>query len=164
MVDIADIFRFVDGIEEKIRPRRVVLFGSYAYGVPTEDSDVDLLVVKNYRGSSHLQSVKIRTALPHLFPMDLLVRSDAEIKRRIGWNDFFLQEIMEKGLVLYAADDPRMGEQGRRRLRRRFRAAASYQKECTAIRAGVARAEPHPSFHISTTFPLIPLRITSNPF
>jgi hypothetical protein len=51
--------------------------------------------------------------------MDLLVRSPTEIAKRIEQNDFFLKEIQERGLVLYASDDSRVGAQGRRRLRRR---------------------------------------------
>ena len=124
MVEVADILAFVDAVAAKFKPQRIVLFGSYAYGTPTEDSDVDLLVVMNYRGPSHRRAAKIRIDVDATFPMDLLVRSPAEIERRIRLNDFFLKEITEKGLVLYAIHDRRMGEQGRRRLRRRFAAAA----------------------------------------
>jgi predicted nucleotidyltransferase len=124
MVEAAEILEFVDGVAAKFRPQRVVLFGSYAYGAPTADSDVDVLVIMNYRGSSTDKAVKIRTAVPRTFPMDLLVRRESEVQRRIGWNDFFLKEITEKGLVLYDANDRRVGAQSRRRLRRRFAAAA----------------------------------------
>jgi predicted nucleotidyltransferase len=124
MVEVADILTFVDAVAAKFKPQRIVLFGSYGYGTPTQDSDVDILVVMNYRGPSHHKSIKIRCEVPRGFPMDLIVRSPAEIRRRVAGNDFFLEEITERGLVLYASDDRRMGEQGRRRLRRRFAAAA----------------------------------------
>jgi predicted nucleotidyltransferase len=124
VVDVADILRFVDEVAEKFRPQRVILFGSYAYGTPNEDSDVDILVVMNYRGKNHEKIIKIRQTVDYPFPMDLLVHNEAEISRRIRWNDFFLREIMEKGLILYDADDAKMGLQGRRRLRRRIRAVA----------------------------------------
>jgi predicted nucleotidyltransferase len=127
MVDVADILRFVDGVAGRFRPARVVLFGSYAYGTPTADSDVDVLVVMNHRGPAVDKAAEIRREVPRAFPMDLLVRSEAVIRRRIGWNDFFLREITEKGLVLYDAHDRRMGAEGRRRLRRRFAAAAVAQ-------------------------------------
>ena len=120
MVAAEQILKFVDVVAAKFRPQRIVLFGSYAYGTPTPDSDVDILVVKNFRGSSHDQAVSIRGAVPRDFPMDLLVRTEAEIRRRVRWNDYFMKEITEKGLVLYEADDPRVGGQGRRRLRRRL--------------------------------------------
>ncbi|MDB5319076.1 MAG: Nucleotidyltransferase domain protein [Phycisphaerales bacterium] len=124
MVDPADILEFVDAVADKFRPQEIVRFGSYAYGITTADSDVDLLVITNYRGASVDKVVKIRTAVPRTFPMDLLVRSKSEIRRRISWNDFFLKEITEKGLVLYDADDRRVGAQGLRRFRRRFATAA----------------------------------------
>jgi predicted nucleotidyltransferase len=124
MVEIDDILRFVEGVAAKVRPQRIVLFGSYAYGSPTEDSDVDLLVIMNYRGANVDNAAEIRGLVPRPFPMDLLVRNESEIKRRIAGNDFFLKEVIEKGLVLYDAHDIRMGSQGRRRLRRHLSAAA----------------------------------------
>ena len=121
---INDIFHYVDDVAARFHPRQIVLFGSYAYGDPTEDSDVDVLVVSNKRQSSMQQVLKIRQAIPAPFPLDLIVRSRSEILRRIGWNDFFLAEIMQKGLTVYDADDPRVGGQGRRRLRRRLATAS----------------------------------------
>jgi predicted nucleotidyltransferase len=127
VVDAQNILRLADDVALKVSPRRIILFGSYAYGTPTVDSDVDLLVLMDYCGSSHHQATRIRQLLDVDFPMDLLVRSEPEVERRIGWNDFFLKEIMEKGIVLYAADDARVGAKGRRRLRRRLAAAAVAQ-------------------------------------
>jgi uncharacterized protein len=124
MVDVTDILGFVDAVAERFRPERIVLFGSYAYGNTNEDSDVDVLVITERRGRAHDLATKVRQAVPVNFAMDLIVHNQRTIDRRIGWNDFFLKEIMEKGVVLYAADDPRVGQQGRRRLRRRLAAAA----------------------------------------
>ncbi|MEX2214952.1 MAG: nucleotidyltransferase domain-containing protein [Phycisphaeraceae bacterium] len=123
MAEAADIERCVDDVVRQFRPQRVILFGSYAYGIPTTDSDVDLLIVMPYRGSNLDAAIRIRLGLTVSFALDLIVRSKREIKERIAMNDFFLAEIMEKGLVLYAADDTRMGRQGRSRLRRRLSAA-----------------------------------------
>ncbi len=50
-------------------------------------------------------SVRIRHADPRDFPLDLLVRTPAEISKRLRWGDFFLREIMERGEVLYEAND-----------------------------------------------------------
>src|SRR5438874_13613184 len=124
MVNVADILKFVDEVAAKVRPQRIVLFGSYAYGTPTEDSDVDLLVIMNYRGPNHDQIIKIRQSVPYTFPMDLLVHSERDISRRVEGNDCFLQEIIKKGVILYDASDPGVGEKGRRGLRRHLRAAA----------------------------------------
>jgi predicted nucleotidyltransferase len=124
MVTAEAIITFVDAIASATSPGKVLLFGSYANGLPTDDSDVDLLVVKEFRGRAEPEATRLRIALPEPFAMDLLVRRQSDIDRRITWNDFFLRDIMENGLLLYAANNSRMGEQGRRRLRRRLAAPA----------------------------------------
>jgi len=77
------------------------------------DSDVDLLVIMprtRYRGER--MSVRIRQAIPRDFPLDLLVRTPADVARRLRWGDCFLREVMDKGRVMYETDDARMGAQG----------------------------------------------------
>jgi predicted nucleotidyltransferase len=124
MVDADQILAFVDAVARFCRPRQIVLFGSYGYGQPTGDSDVDLLIVMPHTGASHRQATRIRLNVEVDFPLDLLVRTPDEIERRLAWNDFFLKEIFERGIVLYDAVDQRMGRQGRRRLRDRAEALA----------------------------------------
>lgn len=84
--------------------QRVVLFGSYAEGTATEDSDVDLLIIGPFEGKSVDQSVKIRMKLRPAFPVDLLVRTPEKVSQRIQMGDGFMREILEKGKVLYEAD------------------------------------------------------------
>jgi predicted nucleotidyltransferase len=127
MVNASDISRLCDAIASTRGVQRVMLFGSYAYGSPNDDSDVDFLVVKPYRGPSYAAATRIGMAVRARFPTDILVRSPAEIRRRLKLNDFFIREIMEKGIVLYDSDDTRVGEKGRRRLRRRLHSAAVAQ-------------------------------------
>jgi predicted nucleotidyltransferase len=106
MVKRAKIRRFCHAVARQFRPQKIILFGSYAYGKPTEDSDVDLLVVMNRtRHRGERMSVRIRLALQRDFPMDLLVRTPAEISKRLRWGDCFMQEIIEKGKVMYEATD-----------------------------------------------------------
>jgi predicted nucleotidyltransferase len=50
MVDMDTIHALVQRIIQTYRPERIVLFGAYAYGTPTVDSDVDLLVVLPFEG------------------------------------------------------------------------------------------------------------------
>jgi predicted nucleotidyltransferase len=114
------ILHAVDEIARRFKPERVILFGSYAWGTPTEDSDIDLLVIKRYIGPSYIAASRVGMALNVDFPMDLLVRSPAEVRRRLGINDFFIRDIVEQGLVLHDANNRRVGEQGRGRLRRRL--------------------------------------------
>jgi predicted nucleotidyltransferase len=119
MIDARAIEAAVDEIARACNPQRIILFGSYASGTPTEDSDIDLMVVKRYRGDSADASTRIRIGTQFRVPMDLLVRSPAEIRRRLEMQDFFIMDIVEQGIILHERDDERVGRQGRRRLRRR---------------------------------------------
>jgi predicted nucleotidyltransferase len=106
MVERAKIRSFCNAVAKQFRPRRIILFGSYASGKPTADSDVDLLVIMpraHERGER--MSVRIRHAVPRDFPLDLLVRTPAEMAKRLRWGDFFLREVVEKGKIMYEAAD-----------------------------------------------------------
>ena len=103
MVKRQDIKAFVAQVAAQFHPRRVILFGSYAYGKPTADSDVDLLIVMPHEGPPSLKAAEIRKQVRSGFPMDLVVRSPKEIQRRLTMGDFFIREIMERGKPLYEA-------------------------------------------------------------
>lgn len=109
MVTREEIQLFVDDVVRRFHPMSVILFGSYAYGQPNDDSDVDLMVVMPHRGPGARIASKIRLACPRRFPMDLLVRSPARLKQRIHQGDPFLKEIATKGIVLHESGDARMG-------------------------------------------------------
>jgi predicted nucleotidyltransferase len=94
------IRRYARAIAEEFRPDRIILFGSYAYGTPNEDSDVDLLVVMPTR-DQHAQAVRIRWLLAAPFPLDLLVRTPAQMKWRLEERESFTTTIMSQGTVLY---------------------------------------------------------------
>src|SRR6266478_2096464 len=88
MVKRSQIRAFSDAIARRFRPRKIVLFGSYAYGKPTQDSDVDLLVIMDRtRDRGERMSVRIRQAIPRNFPLDLLVWTPAYVRKRQSWND-----------------------------------------------------------------------------
>ncbi len=103
MIPRDKIQAFVDEVVRNFQPERVILFGSYAYGKPNSDSDVDLLVIMRHRGHSVEQASRIRQRVRAGFPLDLLVRSPAKIRERIKIGDSFIEEILEKGQVLHAA-------------------------------------------------------------
>ena len=100
---------FVEQVVRQFHPQRVILFGSYAYGKPTEDSDVDLLVVMPFDRRKGRKSLEIRRRIPAGFPLDLIVRTPEFIAQRLAWGDCFVQEILSKGKVLYEAPDARLG-------------------------------------------------------
>ena len=99
--------RIVDACD----PEKVILFGSYAYGTPHENSDVDLFVVMKPKGESetnHHRVVQVRAAakIPFL-PLDVIVRTPAEVEPRLAMGDFFIQHIVDRGMVLYQRDTAR---------------------------------------------------------
>ena len=105
MVTREDIQATCDDIVQEFTPLQVILFGSYAYGTPTEGSDVDLLVVMDIPKSEFRnKAIEIQQRIPSRFSLDLLVRSPEEIAYRVSYNDWFLREITEKGDLLYGSD------------------------------------------------------------
>ncbi len=93
-------------IVREFRPERVISFGSYAYGTPTVQSDVDLLVVLCHAGRGTRKAVEMLNAINPTIPVDLLGHTPERLARRLAQHDFFLQEVMEKGRVLYEASHP----------------------------------------------------------
>ena len=92
----------VERIAQALKPEKIILFGSYAYGNPTPDSDVDLLVVMetNKPRKEHVVDVSL-LLYPRLFPVDILVKTPEEIEEALKKRDFFIREIVTKGQVLY---------------------------------------------------------------
>ncbi len=101
-VSAREIGAVAEKIAAQFQPDRIILFGSYAYGRPTADSDVDLLVVMETRLRSRQQRRLISRALsPHPFPMDIVVRPPQEMSERLALGDTFLRQIAARGEVLY---------------------------------------------------------------
>jgi len=92
-------------IADRFRPQKIILFGSYAYGSPRPESDVDLLVVMKTSLREIQQGQQIRQFLNPLFGLDLVVYTPDNLARRIEWGDVFLREIVAKGKVLYESVD-----------------------------------------------------------
>ncbi|MGH9833036.1 MAG: nucleotidyltransferase domain-containing protein [Blastocatellia bacterium] len=90
-------------IAAEFKPEKIILFGSYAYGKPTPDSDVDLLVVMPFEGGYFQQAQKITERLNLALPMDLLVHTPDYIQYRLEIGDRFIREILERGKVMYEA-------------------------------------------------------------
>lgn len=93
-------------IGEQFHPEQVILFGSYAYGQPHRDSDVDLLVVMPARNQID-QAVKISLAIDPPFPVDIIVRTPHNLEWGLMEGDSFVEEIVSKGKVLYGSRDRR---------------------------------------------------------
>ena len=89
-------------IVERFQPEKIILFGSYAYGRPTAESDVDLLVVMDTPLRSRQQRLEISRAIsPRPFGIDIIVHTPRQLEQRVAMGDFFLREAVTKGKVLY---------------------------------------------------------------
>ena len=103
------ISSFARSVAKQFHPQKIILFGSYAYGKPTEDSDVDILVIMPFEGRNPDKATEIWMATKPKFPIDIMVRKPEELKKRLKMGDFFLRDIVEKGKVLYEATHTRVG-------------------------------------------------------
>jgi predicted nucleotidyltransferase len=127
------IRRFARRIAERFHPRKIILFGSYAYGTPHAESDVDLLVIMPAHDVVN-QAIRIDLAFEHPFSLDLIVRTPKQIERGLRDDDWFLREIVEKGKVLYEAPDEEVGSQSRGRL---GSSTGTRRPKATSARSGV---------------------------
>jgi predicted nucleotidyltransferase len=114
-IPLSAIRRFARRIAEKFQPEKIILFGSSACGTPHNESDVDLLVIKQSRDVVE-GSVRIGPAFERPFSHDLIVYTPKQSERGLKDSDWFLREIIEKGKVLYEAPHGRVSAQGRKRL------------------------------------------------
>jgi predicted nucleotidyltransferase len=109
------IRRFARDVAEQFHPKRIILFGSHAYGKPHANSDVDILVVMPCRNQLD-QAFKIHDTLRPPFPLHITVRTPYNMSWRLAEGDDFLKEITSKGKVLFEKEDARVGPKSRKRL------------------------------------------------
>jgi len=89
-------------IVDAAHPEKIILFGSFAYGEPTPDSDVDFFVLMESEKQIHKRMMDLSDILdPRPFPMDIITRTRAELTHRLEIGDCFFKEIVNKGKVLY---------------------------------------------------------------
>lgn len=98
------ISEILEKIIRQYQPKKVILFGSYAYGEPAEDSDIDLLIIKDTDKNPMDRWMEVKRLLrdtTRTLGVSPLVYTEEEIEERKAIKDFFLEEILEKGKVLY---------------------------------------------------------------
>ncbi len=100
-ISLPGIQKIVQQIVERFQPRKVILFGSYAYGKPTEDSDVDLLVVMETDENPMHTAGLISAAVDHPFPLDILVMTPSHLEEYVNEKAIFETQLVTKGVVLY---------------------------------------------------------------
>lgn len=93
--------KVVRRIVEEYKPERIILFGSYAWGKPTRDSDFDLLIIKRGKKDFLVEQQKVRRIINGEVAADILIHTPKEVNQRVRWGDFFFQDIIQKGRYLY---------------------------------------------------------------
>lgn len=98
------INEIVNKIVAEYKPEKVVLFGSYAWGTPRAESDVDLLVVKKTDKRPIERHAELTAKLfPPALPIDLLIYTPTEIEDQLAHGQHFVSNILAKGTVMYEA-------------------------------------------------------------
>ena len=108
MIDEREIRSVCRRIVRNFKPDKVILFGSYAYGSQTEDSDIDLLVILPFEGKSFRKSVEILNRVNPPFAIDLIVRQPDDVERRYRQGDPLVGEALDRGKVLYERSNTRV--------------------------------------------------------
>lgn len=105
MIDIEKIKPEIVERLKPLNPDKIILFGSYAYGTPDEESDIDLFLFKDL-ASEVVRDYKLQLrrqvcdlAAKYKIGFDFLVASEAFVKKREDY--FYKYEILEKGRVIY---------------------------------------------------------------
>ena len=114
-IPLSAIRRFARRIRERFHPDKIILFGSYAYGAPHNESDVDLLVIMPAHDVV-AQAIRISGAFERLFSHSIIVRTPQQVERGLKQNNWFLREIIAKGKLLYNARNSPVGAVRRRGL------------------------------------------------
>ncbi|MBI2591132.1 MAG: nucleotidyltransferase domain-containing protein [Candidatus Brennerbacteria bacterium] len=96
------IKQVVDKIVKEFEPEKIILFGSYAWGEPDKDSDVDLFIIKEtdkniFERNREAQRIIFGSGIP----IDVLVYTPKQLIRREKLGDQFVQEIINKGQIIY---------------------------------------------------------------
>jgi len=98
--------QITQNIVAKFKPERIVLFGSYASGKPSEDSDFDLLVIKNTKLRPIDRDREVRRVLPadRKKGVDLIIITPQEADRAFREKNIFINKLFNEGKELYAKD------------------------------------------------------------
>ncbi len=90
-------------IGKKFQPEKIILFGSWAWGNPNDQSDVDLCIIQDTEQSIREVGRAIDDfVFPRPFPLDVIVYTPEQVERALAKGDFFITAIVSKGKVLYA--------------------------------------------------------------
>ena len=102
---LADI---VEKLKREYQPERIILFGSYAYGQPHADSDIDMLIIKNTteRGIDRMvRAQEVAFDWQRDVPFEPIVYTPQEVQQGLDADDALLREIFAKGETLMSVSE-----------------------------------------------------------
>ena len=94
----------INKLKQDYDPDQIILFGSYAYGNPTDESDIDLLIIKNTQEPILDRWMSVRRLVTDLrkgLAFSPIIVTPSELKIRLEKGDPFFEEILQKGKKLY---------------------------------------------------------------
>jgi len=98
------IHHMAEKIISAIHPQKIILFGSYAWGEPTKDSDIDLCVIHPTVIKKNKRARIVKDILyPYLHPLDIIVYTPEEVEKWGQAEGGLLKKILDNGKVLYDA-------------------------------------------------------------
>ena len=99
-----EIKKIIEQIKDKYKPKKIILFGSFAWGKPNKNSDIDLLIIKDTKKDYYQRIPEVRSLLHNIDrAFDILVMTQKEVAKRLKLGDFFIEDILKKGKVIYEA-------------------------------------------------------------
>ena len=96
-----EIKKIVRQIVKKYKPEKIILFGSFAYGRPKPSSDIDLLIIKKTKEKKIKRIKDVLMQIKSNLPVEPLIYNPEEVQERLSLGDFFFQDIIKKGKVVY---------------------------------------------------------------
>ena len=102
MIEKEKIQKIIEQIKIQFHPQKIIIFGSYAWGTPTEDSDLDLFLImeSNLRRDQRSRQVQ-KIFSDRTFPLDILIYTQYEVEQSLKRGDFFIKEILSEGKVFH---------------------------------------------------------------
>ncbi|MCD6148745.1 nucleotidyltransferase domain-containing protein [bacterium] len=97
-----EVEKIINQIVKNYKPERVILFGSFAYGKPKENSDVDLVVIKKTKKRFIKRLFEVSGYIHSWLGTDILVYTPKEWKEALEEENYFIKEIAKKGKIVYA--------------------------------------------------------------
>lgn len=105
MTKQSEIYQKIKQVADKIakehQPEKIILFGSYAWGEPGPDSDVDLFIIKETENTRKTAMEIDGSIFPRPFPIDLVVYTPAKLERELNLEEPFVSKITKEGKVLF---------------------------------------------------------------